>query len=149
MTVSRSALVLWALQALERRIPYLWGGREPSNGLDCSGFITVPLYQLSGGKLDLRATHNTDLLWKELPHVEPGEEQSGDVAVYRGAASTGPHDVEHVMLVAVPGIVVGQAYGGRANTSRVYSLERGHWTKVLRADYRKDLCGFLRLPLLP
>lgn len=149
MTVSRASLLLWALQALERRIPYVWGGRDPAVGLDCSGFITVPLWLLSMGKLDLRLTHNTDLLWKELPHVQPGDEVAGDVAVYRGANSTGPADVEHVMLYLGHGLVVGQAHGGRANKEAAYSIERRHWTKALRQDYRPDLAGFVRLPLLP
>ena len=149
MTVSRSAFILWAAQALERKVPYLWGGKESSTGLDCSGFITAPLWQLSHGSLDMRATHNTDRLFKELPHVGIGAEQSGDVACYRGANSTGPSDIEHVMLVLYPGVVVGQAYGGKLNVSKEYSVARGHWTKALRSDYRPDLCGFLRLPLLP
>lgn len=149
MTVTRHALILWSLQALERRIPYVWGGRDAGLGLDCSGFITVALYQLSLGSLDFRATHNTDRLWAELPRIRIGDEQPGDVAVYQGAKSTGPDDVEHVMLHVGAGVVVGQAYGGRANTSREYSIQRGHWTRALATSYRGDLCGFLRLPLLP
>lgn len=142
--VKRDSLALWAMQALEARIPYVWGGRSMA-GLDCSGFVSFPLWVLSSGGIDLRATHNTDKFWTSFPRVELPE--PGDVALYRGANSTGPDDVEHAMLCVGSGVVVGQAHGGRANTTREFSLERGHWTKAKPMTYRSDLAGFVRLPL--
>lgn len=145
-SVSRHLFLLWCVRALELRIPYVWGGKNVA-GLDCSGFVTVPLWMLSAGAIDLRATHNTDRLWAHFPRIAHGSEQPGDVAVYRGANSIGPEDVEHVMVYLGNGIVVGQAIGGRANVDRSYSEGRGHWTKAMPLHYRPDCCGFVRLPL--
>lgn len=143
--VTRDAFVLWCLDALERRVPYLWGGKG-AGALDCSGFVTFPLFVLSHGAVDMRATHNTDRLWCEFPRVTRPE--PGDVALYFGKGSTGPDDVEHAMVYVGANAVVGQAIGGRANISREWSQSRGHWTKARALHYRNDLAGFVRLPLV-
>jgi murein DD-endopeptidase len=146
-------LHLWALKALELRVPYVWGGKDPqvraggpyqSGGLDCSGFITYGLHLVSGP--DWRTTHNTDLLWTRCPRVPKDAARLGDAVLYWGQSS-GPDDVSHVMLYLGGNVVVGQPFGGPANTSAGYSLERGHTTKALPIDYRPDIAGFVRLPI--
>lgn len=151
--VSRNQLILWALQAVAHRIPYVWGGKNPlisrepwpTGGLDCSGFVTYALHLLGGP--DWRGSHNTDRLWTTLERIDEVELQPGDLVLYRGKYSTGPNDVEHVMVFVGCGCVVGQAFGGKANTSPGYSIALGHWTKALGLRYRNDVAGFARLPL--
>lgn len=137
-------LIRWALDRLDRRTPYVWGGKDPSTGLDCSGFVTCALHHVGGP--DWRATHWTDRLWAECEHVDLGQVRPGDAVLYWGN-STGTKDVSHVMLALDWGMVVGQAYGGPANKTPAYSLERGHWTRVLPLRYRPDVAGAVRLPL--
>lgn len=151
--------LLWVLERYRARTPYLWGGKDeragasdiyPTGGLDCSGLVTRGLH-LAGGP-DCRATHNTDRIWTEWPRIASQIARPGDVVLYRGPSSTGPDDVEHVMVLLVPpspgsdGLVVGQAYGGSANTTVAYSLARHHVTQCLPLGYRSGLAGFVRLP---
>jgi murein DD-endopeptidase len=136
-------LLRWALEHLERRTPYVWAGKDPTKGLDCSGFVTAGLFAVGGP--DWRLTHNTDRLWAECPLVRLDQARPGDAVLYWGK-SAGPRDVSHVMLYVGEGIVVGQAYGGPENTLPSYSIPRGHWTKVLPLRYRPDVAGAVRLP---
>ncbi len=151
--MKRSAFWLAALDLLNARIPYVWGGKSigfvpgakfATGGLDCSGFVTSLVHQVSCGALDWRATHNTDRLWTELPRVEVPE--LGDLVLYFGPASSGPNDVEHVMVYAGADVVIGQAFGGRLNVGPEYSVPRRHWTRALPLRYREKVAGFVRLP---
>lgn len=153
-STARRNVMHFAISALEMRIPYLWGGKSPvlvkdapypTGGLDCSGFITYASHIIARQK-DLRGVANTDYLWTKFPRITVEELEPGDAVLYRGAHSTGPDDVEHMMMYAGRGYVIGQAYGGRANTTVGFSTARGMWTKYLPLDYRKDIAGFVRMP---
>lgn len=149
----------WVMERYRARTPYLWGGRDervlsdvdyPTGGLDCSGLVTRGLELF--GEPGVWRTYYTDRMWTEWPRVALADVRPGDAALYRGQSSTGPDDVAHVMVVLAPpspasdGLVVGQAYGGRANKTVAYSLERDHVTQCLGLRYRADLAGFVRLP---
>lgn len=139
-------LLLQAIRFAMMLIPYVWGKDDPAVGLDCSGFVAALVYQLSGNTVDIRATHNTTVLWEQLDYVENAHAQAGDLAFY------GPHSdrpVSHVMVYVGSGIVVGQAYGGPENTDPVKSRETGRVTKCLPLLYRQDFVGFRRLRLAP
>lgn len=152
MNASRNLFWLWVLKRVAKPTPYLWGGKslEPVKGkgwrfggLDCSGLVTAGLLQAGGP--DWRDTHNTDALWR-LPRVELPDALPGDVVLYWGNGSKGPEDVEHAMVWAGAGVVVGQAYGGSANVTVEYSLARGHVSQALPLRYRPDFAGVVRLP---
>lgn len=145
-TVKREAFLLSALKILRRPIPYLWNGKDPERACDCSGLVTGLLKKLGGP--DLTTTHNTDRLWLEFPKISELEALPGDLVLYRGQKPAGPEDMEHVMIYAGAGVCFGQAFGGSANTSIDFSLERGHVTQVLSVDYRGGRAGFVRSPLV-
>ena len=125
--------------------PYVWGGKRPG-ALDCSGIVTLSLYEATDGRIDWRATHNTDRLWNELPHVDVADLRDGDLVLYWGEHSTGPEDVSHVM-VYVGGNVVGQHWGGPGDVDPEASRRAGKVSGVRPVNYRSDLAGFRRLPL--
>lgn len=86
--------------------PYIWGGKD-TTGVDCSGVVTFALFHTTGGRVDWRFSHNTDLLWLKLPPIV--DPQPGDLAFYGGKDGD---DVDHVMVCLGHGMVFG-ACGGR------------------------------------
>lgn len=144
MSATRRAFMRRCLELLASRPGYVWGGRT-QQGLDCSGFVTVAL-QLAGGP-DLRASHNTDKLWTGFPRIELADVKPGDLALYFGAFSKGPDDVEHLMVCDGAGNCFGMASGGSKDVDAEASRQAGKVAAVRSLDYRPDLAGFVRLPL--
>lgn len=146
MTATRGTFYRRCLELLASRIGYVWGGKTVK-GLDCSGFVTLALQQAGGD--DLRATHNTDRLWVEFPRVASAAEVlPGDLVLYSGAFSKGPDDVEHVMVCAGFGLCFGMGWGGSKDVDPAASIAAGKVGLVRTLDYRPDLAGFVRLPLV-
>lgn len=145
------------------RVGYQWGGRSIM-GLDCSGFVSESLYAVTKGRLDVRATHNTDRLWADVPRVPRWQEEQlrpGDLVFYFGASSKGPDDVSHVMVLLAEtklelvyagmpmlrqGLLVGMPFGGPNDTDPEASRRKGHHARVCRWGYRtQDFAGVCRL----
>lgn len=146
MTTQRAAFVRRVLAHHGERPGYVWGGKTPG-ALDCSGLVTLSLWEASDGKLDWRQTINTDGLWR-LPAVETvAELRNGDLCLYWGEHSTGPEDVSHVMVYFDPGQCLGMAWGGPGDTNAANSRAMGKVSLVRPVNYRADLAGFRRLPL--
>lgn len=147
--VQRGDFLRQALALYSQAIPYVWGGKTPNpkvearfktGGLDCSGFITFILYNLSGGLTDIRPTHDAATLCNQLPEIPAPI--AGDLVFY---GDTQDH-ASHVMLALNDLLVVGQAYGGRSNTDPVQSRLKNFTTKVLPLDYRQDRVAVCRPP---
>lgn len=161
------ALLLRGLEYVRAGVPYIWGGKSPLSGLDCSGFVTDLLWELSGRRVDWRATHNTDRLWAEVPRVGTDERRwglvpghatmataaprPGDLVFYWGPSSRGPQDVEHVMVLLCmtspgQGLVLGMPFGGSQSRDANNSRKAGHVARVQRWAYRHDVAGICRPP---
>lgn len=131
-------------EGVEQRVWYLWGGKEPETGLDCSGLVTHCL--LKAGGPDWRKTHWSGRLWRELPPTD--KPQPGDLAFY----GSSPKDISHVMVVlesgAAPGsYVVAGASGGNSDTTStaVARIKRAFVKRKLTHLYRPGFRGFRRL----
>lgn len=144
--VPRAAFFRRILEALCARPGYEWGGKSLA-GMDCSGLPTWALYEASGHAIDLRRTHNTDMLWTSFPHVSEANAMAGDVALYFGEGSKGPDDVSHAMVLVGFGLTAGMAWGGPKDTDPLKSRVAGKVIQVRDLRYRSDLAGFIRLPL--
>lgn len=120
-------------------VPYLWGGKDPARGLDCSGVVTYS-YWLNAGP-DWRWTHNCQKLWDELkPVTEP---EPGDLALYgRDGRAT------HVMVyLGALGIVFGASDGDSTTTTTKEAKRRDAEVETRTSHlYRKDFIGWRRLP---
>jgi cell wall-associated NlpC family hydrolase len=134
MTPTREAFLV-AAQALEG-VFYRWGGKQPRGGLDCSGLVTWCLKVVGGP--DLRQSHNSDVLWAELPPVEVPV--AGDLAFY-GAKDDPSHVV--ICLGGQDEPIIGANGGGSKTTS--YELATASRAEVKRKPdprYRPDLLGY-------
>lgn len=124
-------------------VPYLWGGKDPAKGLDCSGLVTHCLWRLGGA--DWRHTYNTDRLWDELRETD--EPKPGD-AVFYGVGGVRPNP-SHVMLwLGASGLVFGATGGGSDTTTLEAAKKRDAKVKFKHSHlYRPDFIGFRAMPL--
>lgn len=134
----RSQALRWFIETAMEKVPYIWGGKNVDTGLDCSGFVTAMMYQLSSSALDVRHSHNTTALWEELEAGSFGTLRPGDLIFY-GPQTDRP--VSHVMVYIGEGVVLGQAYGGSSDVDPAFSRAHGRITKCLPLKYRADLVG--------
>ena len=70
--------------------PYVWGGKNPTTGFDCSGLISWGLAQI-GVSLPSPARNQYDMT---VP-IDPSEAQPGDLIFFKGTYG-GPNHISHV-----------------------------------------------------
>lgn len=97
--------------------PYVWGGKNPSQGFDCSG-LTYWAYKTMGGNIPLSATTQYDF----TQPVELKDARPGDLIFFRGTYG-GPNHVSHV------GIFVDQTTMFDSNSSGIgyHTWNNGYW----------------------
>lgn len=133
--------------------PYRWGGKGP-DAFDCSGFITWPLWKVTG--LDLRDTCNTDRMLNEWEKVR--FPVAGCVALFGGRKLANgeydPRDVEHAMMVLPldgdePELLIGACGGGPSIITLEDALRADAKVKVKLADQyrRSEFRGYRKLPI--
>ena len=120
-------------------VPYVWGSRDVSKGLDCSGLVIWVLRELGLEPKKFNATASD--LWKQSSRVFFPVQ--GDLIFYGGGLLSGP---SHVMIYAGDDLVVGAAGGDRGMTASEAKV-KGAGVKVLPIRYRSDIFGIGRLPL--
>jgi murein DD-endopeptidase len=140
-----------ALAVAQVGAPYIWGAKgEVYNGgrtFDCSGLVTWA-YHEAGGQ-DWRATHNTDVLFAELPSVAMDALQPGDLLFWgRRAQGSEPADAEHVAIyLGGGGALLSAAGGGRKTRTIEDSYEAKAYVRTESTiHYRLGFLGARRLP---
>lgn len=131
--------------------PYIWNAKgELYNGqrtFDCSGLVTWS-YREAGGP-DLRATHNTDVLFATFPHVAVDALQPGDLLFWGKPAKEGaPADTEHVAIYLGGSSALISAAGG-GHTTRTLEDARRAGAKVRMEHSIHYREGFLEARRLP
>lgn len=94
--------------------PYLWGGSDPAEGFDCSGFVMYTLHQAAGVSMP----HNSEAQMGAGTEVTMSEMRPGDV-LYFGVDR---NSIDHAALYAGNGWMIETKSG--SNGSHV------DWTKL-------------------
>lgn len=142
MPLTRASFVVEVIDLIHT--PYLWKGKTPM-GADCSGVVTYARWKAGGP--DDRLKIWTDFIWNEWPAVKKADAQPGELYLYGGK---GPKDVEHVMVLVSPGVLVGACGGDSTSTDIEISRIRGHRVRAFTfeqyAKRRSDFRGIRALP---
>lgn len=102
--------------------PYVWGGSNPSESFDCSGFVCWVLNQ--SGTASVGRT-NARGLYKMSTTKSPGEAKPGDLIFFTGArAAEIGHPVTHVGIYVGNGMMIHSASGG----VQYSSINTSYWT---------------------
>jgi cell wall-associated NlpC family hydrolase len=97
--------------------PYVWGAEDPGAGFDCSGLVQAA-YGAAGVALPRVAEDQFDV----GPALAPGTElEPGDLVFF----GTGPGDVQHVGIVASPGVMVDAAHTGTTVRTEPFATTPG------------------------
>ncbi|QNK00479.1 C40 family peptidase [Dyella telluris] len=117
----RKTLISLAMQL--RDIRYVRGGRDPSTGFDCSGFVRYVFAHAVG--LDL-PTNSASQFVAGLK-VDRGDMKPGDLVFFRTAGKRGQGRISHVGIYIANGQFIHSP--SRGKTVRVDSLDESYWAQ--------------------
>lgn len=117
----RQSLVDLALTL--RDIRYVHGGRDPSTGFDCSGFVRYVFSRALGLHLPTNSAHQFLAGLK----VKRADMKAGDLVFFRTAGRNGHGRVSHVGMYINNGKFIHAPTTGE--TVRVDSLDNSYWSK--------------------
>jgi len=126
----RKTLISLAMKL--RDIRYVRGGRDPSTGFDCSGFVRYVFAHAVG--LDL-PTNSASQFLAGLK-VNRGDMKPGDLVFFRTAGKRGQGRISHVGIYIANGQFIHSPSHGK--TVRVDSLDESYWAKRFAGAKRPD-----------
>ncbi len=115
-----------------RDIRYVRGGRDPSTGFDCSGFVRYVFAHAVGLELP---TNSASQFLAGLK-VNRGDMKPGDLVFFRTAGSRGQGRISHVGIYIANGQFIHSP--SRGKTVRVDSLDESYWSKRFAGAKRPD-----------
>ncbi|TBR40020.1 MULTISPECIES: C40 family peptidase [Dyella] len=115
-----------------RDIRYVRGGRDPSTGFDCSGFVRYVFAHAVG--MELPANSASQFL--AGLKVNRSEMKPGDLVFFRTAGRRGQGRISHVGIYIANGQFIHSP--SRGKTVRVDSLEESYWAKRFAGAKRPE-----------
>lgn len=126
----RDILIGLAMQL--RHVRYVRGGRSPSTGFDCSGFVRYVFERALG--LELPTNSASQYLIGHV--VRRGDMQPGDLVFFRTAGRHGRGRVSHVGIYLSDGRFIHSPR--RGESVRVDNLDESYWAKRFAGARRPD-----------
>jgi cell wall-associated NlpC family hydrolase len=125
-------------------IPYLYGGKNPLTGEDCSGLVCEFLKAL--GALATNDELNSQALYqkfKPMTSTTAGGPMVGSLVFY----GTNVSDVDHVAMFIDDNFIVEAGHGTAETLSKDDAAQRGAFVRVRPYKYRADFLEILNLDL--
>lgn len=135
-----TALVAYALSLLNT--PYLWAGKNPLIGLDCSGLVQTLLRTVG---MDPAGDQNAQAYYNLFKSSGVGTYTVPGSLAFYGKSET---DIDHVALFINNYQVIEAAGGGSECTTTLISKEKGACVRIRPFKYRSDLVSII-LPNYP
>jgi cell wall-associated NlpC family hydrolase len=123
-------------------IPYIFGGKNPLQGEDCSGLVCEFLKAL--GKIKT----NDELGSQQLhdlfrPMTVAGEPRIGSLAFY----GTDERHIDHVVMFIDDNFVIEAGHGTSDTLTKGIATQRGAFSRMRPHTYRNDLVVILNIDL--
>lgn len=133
---------LWIIRPLAismLNIPYIYGGKSPINGLDCSGVVCELLQSL--GLIGRNVEMNSQMIFDNFKNKSAeGVIALGSLAFYGESASK----ISHVAMFLDTHFII-EAGHGTSDTKEVSQAQiRDAKVRISPFNYRKDLVAVLR-----
>lgn len=123
-------------------IPYLWGGKNPLTGFDCSGFSE---WTLACFGMDPPGFNNAQMLhdWL-LKHGSASVLGTGAFCFYGKSIN----EIKHISLMLNPHLII-EAGGGDSSTTNIeVAKKQGACVRIRPFGHRKDLVSVI-MPKYP
>lgn len=123
-------------------LPYIYGGKNPLQGEDCSGLVCEFLKAL--GILKTNEELGSQQLYNKFHPVSvQGEPVVGSLIFYGADAN----HIDHVAMFLDPHFIVEAGHGTADTLTKEISAQRGAYSRVRPFTYRADFVGILNLDL--
>jgi cell wall-associated NlpC family hydrolase len=122
-------------------IPYIFGGKNPLQGEDCSGLVCEFLKAL--GKLKTNDELGSQALFNLYKGQGVSNRQTGALVWY-GKSVT---EIDHVAMFLDGTFIVEAGHGTADTLSKEIATQRGAFTRVRPYTYRADLVEIIAIDL--
>ena len=123
--------------------PYMWAGKNPVIGFDCSGLICEGL--MATGLLPFGSVLSSQQLYDHFKAAKPEPIAArGNLAFFGKDAKS----IEHVGLVIGDGLMVEAGGGDHTVTDRGKASDKNAFVKVRPIHYRRDFFEIVSLQAL-
>lgn len=113
--------------------PYIWGGSDPINGFDCSGFVQELLASIG---FDPKGDQTAQGLYEAFKNSAFKDVHGPGALAFYGKDL---QNITHVTMMINSWQCVGANGGGSKTTSRETAAAADAFIKVRPVDYRSDL----------
>jgi cell wall-associated NlpC family hydrolase len=117
--------------------PYVWGGDDPVNGFDCSGFCIEILKSI--GALPRQGDWTAEGLWNRLIAKQVSEPYGGCLVFWTGSTDK----IIHVEYAINEELCIGASGGGSKTQSNQDAIDQNAYIKVRPWKTRKNVKGFI------
>ena len=133
-----SKSLLTQIMLTHMNLPYIYGGKNPLLGLDCSGLVCCLLksVHLLGTNEDLGSQELHD---RFLPQSDLDVRDLGSLAFY-GTDGV----IDHVTMMLDSEFMIEAGHGTPQTLTRDIAAHRGAYTRVRHIDYRQDFIKVFR-----
>lgn len=135
-----SSLSLLPLIAMSyMNVPYIYGGKSPLDGLDCSGLVCELLQSV--GALGANEDHNSQGLFNHFKDKSTHLEIALGCLAFYGKSIT---EISHVAMFLDTHLVIEAGHGTSETKSEDQAAKRDAKVRIRPFNYRKDLIAILR-----
>lgn len=120
-------------------VPYIWGGSNPIDGFDCSGFIQEIL--ASVGR-DPRNDQTAQALHDELIKTAPSSNVGPGALIFYGKSTT---QITHVNMAIAPHLCIGAMGGGPSCLTKEDAAKKNAFVKIRPINYRDDVVAIVNI----
>lgn len=121
-------------------LPYRWGGDDPMEGFDCSGFV-IELLKSQGLFKDTEDATSQGL-YEKYKSVSPISTNFGTLVFFGKSV----HNITHVGFCINAWLMIEAGGGGSNTTTIVKASEQNAYIKLRPIKRRSDIVGYARPP---
>jgi cell wall-associated NlpC family hydrolase len=122
-------------------LPYIWGGDDPIEGFDCSGFA-VHLLQ-SVNLLTVDSDYTAAGLYRHLFEHKTNKIIPGNLIFFGSQRRLNIGDITHVEIAVNGELMIGASGGGRNNMTIEEAVRNNAFIKVKPVKSRRHMIGII------